>query len=62
MVVVLAALLQMKASLLQPDIVDILDAWLGRDMEDSCFCVYVLLHWVWYEDEQAICEDNGEEW
>ena len=57
MVVVLAAL-HMEAFLLQTDIVDIQVVWWGRYTEDFCFCVYVLLHWVWYEDEQTMCADN----
>jgi hypothetical protein len=59
MVVVLAALLLMIA-FLQPDIVGTQDAWSGRDVEDSCFCVYVLLHWVWHEDEQSMYAENVE--
>ena len=25
---------------------------------NSCLCVYALLHWVWYEDEQTIYSGN----
>ncbi len=50
MAVALVALLWMVASL-QPHIVGILDVSLGRETDDSCFCVYPLLYWVENEIE-----------
>ena len=47
---------------LQPDIVGTQAALLGTDVEGSCLFPCVLLHWVWSDDEQSMCEDNGEEW
>ncbi len=50
MAVVLVSL-QVEAFLLQPDIVGILVVLWGKEMDDSCFCVYALLYWVENEIE-----------
>ena len=58
MVVALASL-QMIA-FLQPGTVDSQASWLGRDVEDSCLFLCVLIYWVETDGGLSICAGNGD--